>query len=108
MTHVGNSDGLGKSRQEINHNNEPHRETTESAKVREENKLDQIVDRGINPSTTLREKNAPFIGCDGVRNSIGREFHLECGEVLHHEGCQVTIFTEREQVLLVERIDNAL
>lgn len=40
-----------------------------------------------------------------MSNGVWRKLHLEGREVLHHERGEVTIFTEREQVLLVERVD---
>jgi hypothetical protein len=38
--------------------------------------------------------------CNRIRNELG----LECGEVFQKERRQETIFTEREQILLVKRI----
>lgn len=41
---------------------------------------------------------------DGIRS----ELHLERREVLHHDCGQVTIFTEMEQILLVQSVHDAL
>jgi hypothetical protein len=40
-----------------------------------------------------------------VRNCIGRKLHLEGGEMLHHQRGKVSIFTQGEQVLLVQSVD---
>lgn len=40
-----------------------------------------------------------------MRDSIRSEFGPEGWEVLEEEGRQVTIFTEREQILLVQSVD---
>ena len=42
-----------------------------------------------------------------MRHRIGNELCLERGKVLHHERGQETIFTERKEVLLVQRVDVA-
>ena len=41
-------------------------------------------------------------------DSIRIELGTECREVLQHKRCQETIFSERQQVLLVQRIDVGL
>ncbi len=38
-------------------------------------------------------------------NSIGSKLGAKSREMLEHKSCQVTIFTQREQVLLVECVD---
>lgn len=40
--------------------------------------------------------------------SVRDEFRLVVGEVLEDQGREVTIFSEREQVLLVERVEDPL
>lgn len=40
-----------------------------------------------------------------MSESICTEFRLEGGEMLHHQRCQKPIFTEGEQVLLVQCVD---
>lgn len=59
----------------------------------------------IDPSSPLTEQDAPSTRCDCVRNGIRSEFHLESREMLHHERGEVSIFSEREQVLLMECVD---
>ena len=87
MTHVGNSDGLGKSRQEINHNNEPHRETTEAAQLLQENKFAKIVHSRVDPATTLRQKDLPVIGSNSEGMCVADELRLESREVFKQERC---------------------
>lgn len=40
-----------------------------------------------------------------MSDSVWRKLHLEGREVLHHQSGQVSIFTEGEQVFLVQRVD---
>jgi hypothetical protein len=46
------------SSQEINEDEKPHRETTKPEQLRQKDQFAQIVDGGINPTTTLGEQNA--------------------------------------------------
>lgn len=62
----------------------------------------------VNPSTTLREKNTPRVRSDRHSVSIGDELRLVVREVLEDEGREVSIFSESEQVLLMERVENTL
>lgn len=43
-----------------------------------------------------------------MRNGVGGKLHLERREVGHHESREISIFSEREQVLLVEGVHNVL
>ena len=43
-----------------------------------------------------------------MRDRVGCELRLEGGEMFEEQGRQVTIFTEREQVLLMEGINVGL
>ena len=61
----------------------------------------------VDPATTLREQDTALLGCHSVRFGVGAELGLERREMLHHECCQEPIF-EREQILLVQRIDIGL
>ena len=62
----------------------------------------------VDPATTLREQDTALLGCHSVRFGVGAELGLERREMLHEQRREETIFTEREQVLLVECVDNAL
>ena len=63
------------------------------------------MDGRIDPTTTLGQQDAKTIRRNGVGLGVRRELHLEGREVLHHDSRQVSIFTKREQVLLVQRVD---
>jgi hypothetical protein len=94
--------------QEIKENNESHGETTEAAQFWEGHQFAEVVDGGIDPATTLREKNGPPLWCNCVRDRVRSKLELVCWEVLHEQGGQVTIFTKRKEVLLVERVNIVL
>lgn len=73
---------------------EPHRETTDATKFRQDGKFAKIVDGRVDPTTTLREQHSPRDWCHGPRDCIRLEFGLKRREVLHKERRQVTIFAE--------------
>jgi len=91
ITDIDHGHGHDQGRKEINHDNEPHRETTESAELGQEDKLHKIVNRGVDPATTLGQQNLPLIWNVGPALSIGRKGHLVIGEVLQHQCGQVSI-----------------
>ena len=104
-TYVCNCDWLNDGRDQINEYNESHRETTETTESVKEDKFSKIVNSRVDPTTTLREQYAPGLGSDGVGDGRSEELRAERREVLQQERCQETIFTEREQVFLVQRVD---
>lgn len=108
VTHINNGRRQNQSPQQVNKDEEPHRETTEAKQFRQKHELAKIVYRRVDPTTTLREQDPPRLGCHGVRYGVRTELGLECREVLHHERRQETILSEREQILLVQRINVGL
>lgn len=84
------------------------RKLTESAHVRKEHELGKVVDSRVDPATALRQKDVEPIGRDGHGQCIGRELGLVVREVLEDEGREVTILSEREEVLLVQGVEVAL
>ena len=96
------------STQEVYEHEESHGETAEAEHVGQENEFAQVVDSGVDPTTTLREQNAPRLGSDSVSDGRSEELRAERREVLQQQRRQETIFTEGEQVLLVQRVDVGL
>jgi hypothetical protein len=99
---------LNQGGQEVDEDDEAHGKAAETAQSIEEDELSQVVDGRVDPSTTLRQQDRPFIGSDGVRMSVPDELGLVVREVLKQQGCQVSIFTKMEQVLHMERVDTVL
>ena len=62
------------------------------------------MDGRVDPTTTLREEDAPRVWRHRMTERMRIELGLEGREVLHDESRQETIFTEREQVLLVQGV----
>ena len=87
---------------------EPHGETTDATKFRQDSKLAQVMDGRVDPTTTLREQHTPRDRRHGPSDGIGLELGLERREMLHEERRQEPIFTQREQILLVKRVDIGL
>lgn len=66
------------------------------------------MDGRINPPTTLGEQNAERVRDDGLADCLRTEHVLAPRERLEQKGCEVSIFSEEQQVLLVQRVDNIL
>ena len=56
----------------------------------------------VDPSTTLGEKDLPFVGSDGLGEGGSNEGGLVGREVLEEEGREVSILSEMEEVLETE------
>lgn len=61
---------------------ETHREATETTKTVDEQEFDKVVDRRVDPSTTLRHENFPFVRCDSLGLGVSSELELVLREVL--------------------------
>ena len=68
--------------EQINHDDETHRETTETTELIEEDEFAEVVYCRVDPTPTLREQNLPVIWGDGVGVRIADELRLEVREVL--------------------------
>ncbi len=93
------------STKKIQEDEESHREAAETKQLRKENELAQVMDSRVDPPTTLRQQHPPRLRGDRMRQGIRIELGAERREVLEHQSRKVTIFTEGEQVLLVQGVD---
>jgi hypothetical protein len=107
-TYIANGHGLNQSGEEVDEDYEAHGKAAETAQSIEEDEFSQVVDGGVDPSTTLREQDSPLIGSDGVCLSVPDELGLVVREVFEQQGRQVSIFTKMEQVLHMEGVDAVL
>jgi hypothetical protein len=108
ITYIANSHGLNQGGQEVDEDDEAHGKAAETAQFIKEDELGQVVDGGVDPSTTLRQQDIPLIRGDGVRVGVSDELGLVVPEVLKQQGCQVSIFTKMEQVLHMESVNAVL
>ena len=60
---------------------------------------------GVDPAATLGQQYLPVVRSDSVRVGIPNELGLAGGEVFQEQSCQVTILSQMQQVLHVERVD---
>jgi hypothetical protein len=65
------------------------------------------MDSRVDPPSPLWGQNTPRFRSYGTCNRIRNEHDFERGEVIQKERRQETIFTKRERVLLVKRINVA-
>lgn len=70
--------------EEIDEDDESHGETAETTHFFEPDQFCQVVDRGVDPSSSLGEQNAPCFGCGGAGVRIWDEFVGHVGEVFRH------------------------
>ena len=108
ITYIGNADGLDNGREEVNEDNETHREATEPAKAIKEDEFRQIVNRRIDPSPTLRKQDGPLIGCNGFCMRIAYEVRFVIGEMLEKQGRQISILAKMQKVLHMQGVDAVL
>ena len=106
--YIGDGDGCDDGGQQVKHDDEAHGETAEAAKLVEEDELAQIVNGGVDPAATLRQQDLPIVGSNRERMGIADELGLEEREVLEQKSRQVTILSEMQQVLRVQRVDAVL
>ena len=67
---------------------------TETAHVGQEHEFSQIVDSRVDPTTTLRDEDAPAIRSNRHGEGVGRELGLVAWEVLEDQRREVSIFSE--------------
>ena len=82
VTYVGYRNRLDDRRQQINEDNESHRETAETTKPVQENKLAQVMHRRVDPTATLGQQNLPLIRSRRERLRISHELRLVVREML--------------------------
>ena len=106
--YIGDGDGCDDGGQQVKHDDEAHGETAEAAKLVKEDKFAQVGHGRVDPAATLRQQDLPVVGSNRERMGIANELSLEEREVLEQESRQVTIFSEMQQVLHVQRVDAIL
>ena len=104
-TDVSDGDGCDDRGQEVDEDDEPHREAAESAELVDEDELGQVVDGRVDPSSSLREQHAPLVRSDRLCERGSDERRLVLGEVLEEERGQVSILSEVKQVLQTEKCE---
>lgn len=85
-----------------------HGETERPAQVAYENKLHQIVNRRIDPSSSLRQQDRKCVGNNCSAPGVRAEHHLAIRERAQKERRQESILAEQKQVLLVKSGDDGL
>lgn len=104
----GESDGSWKHKcaDQFDEDNELHTEAEGSAEITNQDQFHEIVDSTVDPSSSLREKNLELIRYGGLAHSLWNEDLLSLGESSQHQSREITIFTKKEQVLLVQGVDD--
>ena len=102
----GDSGGKDKRANQLDSNDELHTEAESAAKITNEDELHQIVDGTVNPSAALREEDVELVRHSRLTNRLWHKDLLALGECPEHESGEVSVFSEEEQILLVEGVDN--
>jgi hypothetical protein len=82
-----------------------HAEAERAAKISNEDKLHQIVNGRVDPSPPLGKEDREGVGDDCSATGLGKEHHLSVRERAEEDSRQESIFTEEEQILLMEGRD---
>jgi len=85
-----------------------HAETKSTAQVSHEYQLHEIVHGTVDPATSLRQKNLESIGNRRLANCLWYKDLLPLREGPQHQSREITIFSEKQQVLLVQGVDHVL
>lgn len=80
----------------------------ETTKAGSEDELEKIVHGRVDPTTSLGEQNTPILWRSGLGLGIAHKDRLVVTKVLQHKRGQVSIFSEVQQVLGVQRVDAVL
>ncbi len=98
------STGSGKDNcsEEINENDETHTEAAEATEIFQKDQFGQVMDRGVDPSAPLREKNTPRLWSGGTSIRVWYEFVGHLRKVFGHECRKVAIFSKRKEILFVQ------
>lgn len=104
-TYIYNRRRQNHGTQQINEHEEPHRETAKPKQLWQKHQLAQIMHRRVNPPPSLREQHLPAFRCHRMRHRIWTKLGLVLWEMLHQQRRQESIFTQTEQVLLVQGVD---
>lgn len=104
----GEGDGGGKDQctDQLDEDDELHAEAECSAEVAHEHQFEEVVHGTVNPATTLREQDHEFVWDNCFANGLRDENLLALGEGLQHQGGQVSILTQKKQVLLVQGVNH--
>ena len=94
---------------QLHQNDKLHREAEGTAQIPDQGPSSkQVVDSRVDPTTSLRQQDVELVGDDSLADSLGHKHHLAVGEVAEHERRQEAILSKKQQVLLVQRLDNVL
>jgi hypothetical protein len=63
------------------------------------------MDRRVDPSTTLREKDQKFFWDMSVANGLRQENNPALGKLAKHQSRQESIFSKKQKVLFMKRLD---
>jgi hypothetical protein len=94
--------------EQIHEDDEAHAEAAEAAQILEDDELGQVVNGGVDPTTSLGEKDTPCLGGSRESVCVSNEFVRHLREVLRHQSGEITILTKREKVLLVQGVHVAV
>lgn len=90
-----NGDGKDDCAKEIHEDDELHAEAECPAEVANEDEFHQVVDRGVDPSTTLRKEDAERIRDYSSALRLRKEHHLAVGECAEEDRGEEAIFPEQ-------------
>lgn len=91
--------------QQVDHDDESHGETAETAQLLKEDELAKIMDCGIDPTTSLRQQDFPIVGGDSICVSVSDELGPEKREVLEKQSGEEPILSQMQQILRVKCVD---
>jgi hypothetical protein len=95
-----------KGRDEVDEDDEAHREAAHATEGVDEEQLKQIVDCRVDPAPSLRKQNFPAFWSCCQGSSVSDKGCLVRRKSLQQKRCEITVFSQVQQVLQVKRIDD--
>lgn len=97
----GDSGREHQSPDQLDEYHELHAETERAAQISYQHQLHEVVNRAVDPSSTLREQDGELFGYGGLAHRLRDEHLFAFGECFKHQRRKVAIFSEEKQVLFV-------
>lgn len=104
ITQVTTGSGQDNRSEEVDEYNETHTEAAEAAKVWQPDQLREVMDCGINPTTSLGQEHTPRLWRGGACVSVRYKFIGHLRKVFGHKCGKISILSKSKKVFLVQGI----
>jgi hypothetical protein len=83
-----------------------HRETKSSTRIVNLDQFEKVVDRRVDPSSTLRKQYTEGVRDDGLTDGLLAKYVFALRKSLEHERSEVSVLPKKQKILFVQRVDD--